>query len=141
MKHARHKLEEYPVLTRDATLKEISIYKLVSHFMLLPSFMHAIRTDFLSATHQNTRVMISILILCILGVASGHNVLLPSHGKICFFEQLRANDELSVSFQVGNRDAHSSDQLTADFWVSKVVPNLKLTTDDVSVRPTPEAAP
>ncbi|CDK26669.1 unnamed protein product [Kuraishia capsulata CBS 1993] len=47
-----------------------------------------------------------------------HNVVLPSRGKQCFFETLKTNDELSVTFQVGNRVAEATEQLEADFWIS-----------------------
>ncbi|AMD19870.1 HCL281Cp [Eremothecium sinecaudum] len=46
-----------------------------------------------------------------------HNVLLPAYGRRCFFEQLGRGDELSISFQFGNRDPQSSEQLTGDFIV------------------------
>ncbi|CCD23223.1 Emp24p NDAI_0B01890 [Naumovozyma dairenensis CBS 421] len=45
----------------------------------------------------------------------GHNVLLPAYGRRCFFEKLSKGDEFSVSFQFGDRDPQSSNQLTGDF--------------------------
>lgn len=53
-----------------------------------------------------------------------HNILLPSNGKQCFFEKLKQNDELAVSFQVGNRDARATEQLACDFWIHD--PNNKI---------------
>lgn len=47
--------------------------------------------------------------------ASGHNVVLPPYGRRCFFEDLNKGDEVSVSFQFGDRDPQSSTQLTGDF--------------------------
>lgn len=61
---------------------------------------------------------LALLIFCLFSVSvSAHNVLLPPHGKQCFFENLKANDELAVSFQVGDRNPGSTDQLSCDFWI------------------------
>lgn len=46
---------------------------------------------------------------------SAHNVVLPPYGRRCFFEDLNKGDELSVSFQFGDRNPQSSTQLTGDF--------------------------
>ncbi|KAG0677428.1 p24 complex component [Pichia californica] len=43
--------------------------------------------------------------------------LLPPRGKECFFENLKNQDELSVTFQVGDRDKDATEQLHCDFWV------------------------
>lgn len=59
---------------------------------------------------------ISIIYLFI-ATATAHNVLLPAYGKQCFFENLKVNDELAVSFQVGDRNPQGTEQLTCDFWV------------------------
>ncbi|CDH16428.1 probable EMP24-Component of the COPII-coated vesicles, 24 kDa [Zygosaccharomyces bailii ISA1307] len=48
-------------------------------------------------------------------LVSAHNVVLPPYGRRCFFEELNQGDELSVSFQFGDRDPQSSTQLTGDF--------------------------
>ncbi|EJS43795.1 emp24p [Saccharomyces arboricola H-6] len=50
-------------------------------------------------------------------VASAHNVLLPAYGRRCFFEDLSKGDELSISFQFGDRNPQSSSQLTGDFII------------------------
>lgn len=50
-------------------------------------------------------------------MVAAHNIVLPARGKQCFFENLKTNDELSVTFQVGNREADATEQLDADFWV------------------------
>ncbi|EDO15245.1 hypothetical protein Kpol_1029p19 [Vanderwaltozyma polyspora DSM 70294] len=50
-------------------------------------------------------------------LVQSHNVLLPPYGRRCFFEELKKGDELSISFQFGNRDPESSDQLRGDFIV------------------------
>lgn len=57
------------------------------------------------------------LFVALVSLAAAHNVILPANGKRCFFEQLKKNDELAVSFQFGNRDTHSSEQLTGDFTI------------------------
>lgn len=46
---------------------------------------------------------------------SAHNVVLPPYGRRCFFEDLNKGDELSVSFQFGDRNPQSSTQLIGDF--------------------------
>ncbi|QLL32728.1 hypothetical protein HG536_0D02500 [Torulaspora globosa] len=50
-------------------------------------------------------------------LASAHNVLLPARGRRCFFEELSKGDEISVSFQFGDRDPQSSHQLKGDFFL------------------------
>lgn len=57
-------------------------------------------------------------------VASAHTVLLPPHGKQCFFENLKKNDELAISFQVGSRSPSNAEQLTVDFYI--ISPNNKV---------------
>ncbi|GMM33062.1 Emp24 protein [Saccharomycopsis crataegensis] len=56
-------------------------------------------------------------VVLLLVVASAHNVLLAPYNKQCFFETLKANDELAVSFQVGDRNPQGTEQLTCDFWI------------------------
>lgn len=50
-------------------------------------------------------------------VASAHNVLLAPYGKQCFFETLKKNDELAISFQAGSRNPHNAEQYTVDFTI------------------------
>lgn len=52
-----------------------------------------------------------------LAVLFAHNVLLTPYGKQCFFENLKANDELAISFQVGSRNPLNSEQYTVDFSI------------------------
>lgn len=65
-----------------------------------------------------------VLIAGILSVVSAHNVLLPPYGKHCFFENLKANDELAISFQVGSRDPSNAEQLRIEFSI--ISPNGKV---------------
>lgn len=51
----------------------------------------------------------------LLALCQAHNVLLPSYGRRCFFEQLTKGDELSISYQFGDRNPQSSSQLSGDF--------------------------
>ncbi|KAH3683925.1 hypothetical protein WICPIJ_005125 [Wickerhamomyces pijperi] len=78
-------------------------------------------------------------ILFLFSLVSAHNVLLPANGKRCFFENLKKNDELAVSFQFGNRDVRSTLQLTGDFWITSpkgtIIKSLKeVSHGDVSVK-------
>ncbi|RLV89043.1 Endosomal protein P24B [Spathaspora sp. JA1] len=57
-------------------------------------------------------------ILFLISIVSAHNVLLAPYGKQCFFEDLKKNDELAISFQVGSRDPKNSEQYTVDFWIN-----------------------
>lgn len=59
----------------------------------------------------------------LVAVVQAHTVLLPPHGKQCFFEHLKANDELSISYQVGSRDPNNAEQYTIDFYI--ISPNDK----------------
>ncbi|CAN3373716.1 hypothetical protein DIURU_005518 [Diutina rugosa] len=53
----------------------------------------------------------------LLAVSFAHNVLLTPYGKQCFFENLKSNDELAISFQVGSRNPSQSEQYTVDFSI------------------------
>lgn len=53
----------------------------------------------------------------LLAVLFAHNVLLTPYGKQCFFENLKSNDELAISFQVGSRNPLQSEQYTVDFSI------------------------
>ncbi|CDR47883.1 CYFA0S39e00144g1_1 [Cyberlindnera fabianii] len=82
-----------------------------------------------------------LVLLLFVALAAAHNVLLPVNGKVCFFEDIKRNDELAVSFQFGNRDARSKDQLSGDFWIQtpsgKVLEKkLDVSHGDISVRAT-----
>ncbi|QLG74288.1 hypothetical protein HG535_0G01720 [Zygotorulaspora mrakii] len=55
--------------------------------------------------------------LCLALTVMAHNVLLPAQGIRCFFEPLKKGDELSITYQFGDRDAQSSEQLRGDFMI------------------------
>ncbi|CAK9437455.1 uncharacterized protein LODBEIA_P18330 [Lodderomyces beijingensis] len=61
-----------------------------------------------------------LLLLFSIFIASAlsHTVLLQPYGKQCFFENLKKNDELIVTFQVGSRNPHNSEQYDIDFYVT-----------------------
>ena len=50
-----------------------------------------------------------------LGLA--HNVQLKAHSRECFHEQLHADDKMTVTFQVGDREFGGAGNLEIDFWV------------------------
>lgn len=58
---------------------------------------------------------VAALFMLFVALVQGHNVLLPPHGRRCFTEKLGSGDELSITFQFGDRDPESSHQLTGDF--------------------------
>ncbi|CUM64423.1 uncharacterized protein PRCAT00002026001 [Priceomyces carsonii] len=67
------------------------------------------------------RFLFLSILLSILSIINAHNVLLPPYGKQCFFENLKKNDELSISFQVGSRNPSNAEQFVIDFYV--IAPN------------------
>lgn len=54
----------------------------------------------------------------LLGISIAHNIQLGAHSRECFHEQLHADDKMTVSFQVGDREFGGSGNLEVDFWVS-----------------------
>ncbi|MCP8716726.1 MAG: emp24/gp25L/p24 family protein [Asgard group archaeon] len=62
--------------------------------------------------------LIASVFLYFITAISAHNVLLHPYGKQCFFEELKKNDELAVSFQVGSRNPHNAEQYTIDFYIN-----------------------
>lgn len=52
-------------------------------------------------------------------LASAHNIQLKAHSRECFHEQLHADDKMTVTFQVGDREFGGSGNLDIDFWVTK----------------------
>lgn len=76
----------------------------------------------------------ALLFLFTLSLA--HNVLLPPYGKQCFFEHLKENDELAISFQVGSRDPSNAEQFSTEFTIlnpqNKVVSSHYLDHGDIS---------
>lgn len=72
------------------------------------------------------------LFACFVAIVSGHNVLLPPNGKRCFFETLKKDDELAVSFQFGDRNAQSTTQLAGDFWITSPSGKVVKQQNDIS---------
>lgn len=72
------------------------------------------------------------LFVTMVSLVAAHNVILPPNGQRCFFEQLKKNDELAVSFQFGNRDSRSSSQLVGDFSVISPAGRVLKSENDVS---------
>ncbi|XBW36541.1 hypothetical protein QEN19_002117 [Hanseniaspora menglaensis] len=60
---------------------------------------------------------ITLFLVSLFSVAKAHTVLLPAHGRRCFFENLSQGDEFSVSFQFGDRSPSSTEQLNGDFLI------------------------
>jgi hypothetical protein len=74
----------------------------------------------------------------LLASAYAHNELLSPRALACYFEDLKQGDELAVSFQVGNRDPHSPDQLVVDFYIkdpngNKIHSEAQVTNGDVKI--------
>lgn len=64
------------------------------------------------------RIINSLLVLlacAVLGYA--HNMQLRAHSRECFHEMLHADDRMTVTFQVGDREFGGSGNLDLDFWV------------------------
>lgn len=64
--------------------------------------------------------------------AFAHIALLPPRGKECFFETLKSQDELAVTFQVGDRDRDATEQLHCDFWIQSPSGKVIKTLTDAS---------
>lgn len=57
-------------------------------------------------------------VLCgLVAITSAHNIQLKAHARECFHEQLHADDKMTVTFQVGDREFGGSGNLDLDFWV------------------------
>jgi len=56
-------------------------------------------------------------LLAFAGIASAHNILLKAHSRECFHEQLHADDKMTVTFQVGDREFGGASNLDIDFWI------------------------
>ncbi|KAF1985047.1 transmembrane emp24 domain-containing protein 2 precursor [Aulographum hederae CBS 113979] len=56
-------------------------------------------------------------LLAILSFASAHNIQLKAHSRECFHESLHADDKMTVTFQVGDREFGGSGNLEIDFWI------------------------
>jgi hypothetical protein len=55
--------------------------------------------------------------LALVGFSTAHNIQLKAHSRECFHEQLHADDKMTVTFQVGDREFGGSGNLDIDFWV------------------------
>lgn len=64
--------------------------------------------------------------------AFAHIALLPPRGKECFYETLKSQDELAVTFQVGDRDRYATEQLHCDFWIQSPSGKVLKTLTDAS---------
>lgn len=64
---------------------------------------------------------ISILLAAssLLGLSLAHNIQLAAHSHECFHEQLKRDDRISITFQVGDREFGSAGNLDVDFWVRR----------------------
>lgn len=71
-------------------------------------------------------VVLAFVLLCL-----AHTVHLKAYGKECFFEPLKANDELAVTFQVGSRDPDEAEQQVADFYVKSPQGHVMFRINDV----------
>ena len=61
-----------------------------------------------------------VLLSCVV-FAFAHNMQLRAHSRECFHEMLHADDRMTVTFQVGDREFGGSGNLDLDFWVSWIV--------------------
>lgn len=61
-----------------------------------------------------------VLLSCVV-FAMAHNMQLRAHSRECFHEMLHADDRMTVTFQVGDREFGGSGNLDVDFWVSGIV--------------------
>ncbi|AET38076.1 Emp24p Ecym_2340 [Eremothecium cymbalariae DBVPG len=82
-----------------------------------------------------------LVLISLLQLSSCHNVQLPPYGRRCFFEKLSRGDELSISFQFGDRDPQSREQLTGDFFLydsgdNQLTEKLGVSHGDVAIRAT-----
>jgi hypothetical protein len=57
-----------------------------------------------------------VLLSCVV-FAFAHNMQLRAHSRECFHEMLHADDRMTVTFQVGDREFGGSGNLDLDFWV------------------------
>lgn len=63
-------------------------------------------------------------VLCgMIALTSAHNIQLKAHARECFHEQLHADDKMTVTFQVGDREFGGSGNLDLDFWVCVIPPS------------------
>ncbi|KAL5116514.1 p24 complex component [Pleosporales sp. CAS-2024a] len=51
------------------------------------------------------------------GLAACHNIQMKAHQRECFHESLHKDDQMTVTFQVGDREFGGSGNLDIDFWI------------------------
>lgn len=69
----------------------------------------------------NMRLSITAGLLALgtlLGLSTAHHIQLAAHGRECFHENLRRDDKMTVTFQVGDREFGGAGNLDVDFWAS-----------------------
>lgn len=66
---------------------------------------------------------IYFLLTSLVGSAIAHNINLGAHSRECFFENLRKDDKMAVTFQVGDRENAGSGNIEVDFWVCRSAPD------------------
>jgi len=60
-------------------------------------------------------------LLGLLQLVNAHNIQLKAHARECFHEQLHADDKMTVTFQVGDREFGGAGNLDIDFWVCSII--------------------
>ena len=71
-----------------------------------------------SDTYTMAILAVIYAVLCgLVALSSAHNIQLKAHSRECFHEQLHADDRMTVTFQVGDREFGGSGNLDVDFWV------------------------
>lgn len=66
-------------------------------------------------------LQLAATLLSLSALTHAHNILLRSHSRECFHEELHKEDKMTVTFQVGDREFGGSGNLDIDFWVSRPV--------------------
>lgn len=66
--------------------------------------------------------LVSALTTALLGLTitqhvTAHNIPLKAHSRECFHENLHKDDQMTVTFQVGDRENGGSGNIDLDFWV------------------------
>lgn len=80
-----------------------------------------------NSVHIDSAAMIPRLIVAIAALwtaCNAHNIQLKAHSRECFHETLHADDKMTVTFQVGDREFGGSGNLEIDFWVLMHLINL-----------------
>ncbi|KAI9734134.1 MAG: p24 complex component [Claussenomyces sp. TS43310] len=64
--------------------------------------------------------------------SAAHNIQLGAHGRECFHENLHSSDQMTVSFQVGDREFQGAGNLDIDFWIKRPDESYEVHTKGVS---------